>query len=383
MKRNLSKTLAIVMALALALSLAAVTAFAVDYTAIPGTTTTFNKNLVVDSTAQIPNVEFEFEIAAGDPVTASSTTLEILAGPTTATAPTIENAAFTSGMDTTAGTPTDDTDTTKKFATDEVVVDFTGVEFTKPGVYRYVITEKATTLKGVTNDADATRYLDVFVIADPDTDELTVQSYALRTDATDISLETGKYATDPDVKSSGYTNELATVDLEFSKKITGNQGDKNKQFKFTLAITDANPGLYTVELSRADVLKDDSNVAANEGVYTITVADDGTCTAYFYLADGDTVKVLDLPVGYGYTLTEDKEDYQSTEGVDNDGTDNDYTDATSGTAVDADKKTGYTNTRNGVIPTGVIITIAPFVIGILVFGAIILYMVSKRRRAEY
>ncbi len=382
MKRSISKALAIVMALALALSVAAVSAFAVDYTAIPGTSTTFNKNLVVDSTAQIPNVEFEFEIAAGTAVPASSTNLEILAGPVTASAPTVENAVFTSGMTTTNGTPTDDTETSKKFATDEVIVDFSGVEFDKPGVYRYVITEKASTIKGVTNDANATRYLDVFVVAD-ESNALSVQSYALRDTATNISLATGKYAENEDVKSSGYTNELSTVDLEFAKKITGNQGDKNKQFKFTLAITDANPGLYTVEVSRADVLKDDSNVAANEGVYTITVAADGTCTAYFYLADGDTVKVLDLPEGYGYTLTEVPEDYQSAAGVDNDGTDNDYTDATSGSAVDVDVKTGYTNDRNGIIPTGVIVTVAPFAIGLLVFGAIILYVVSKRRRAEY
>lgn len=382
MKRSISKVLAIVMALALAMSLAAVSAFAVDYTAIPGTTTSFNKNLVVDSTAQIPNVEFEFEIAAGTAVEASSTNLEILAGPVTATAPTVENAVFTSGMTTTAGTPTDDTDTSKKFATDEVIVDFSDVEFDKPGVYRYVITEKATTLKGVTNDADSTRYLDVFVVAD-ENNVLSVQSYALRNTATNISLATGKYAEDEDVKSSGYTNQLDTVDLEFSKKITGNQGDKNKQFKFTLAITDANPGLYTVEIGRADVLKDDSNVAANEGVYTITVAADGTCTAYFYLADGDTVKVLDLPEGYSYTLSENREDYQSSDGVDNDGTENDYLDPVSDSAVDADVKTGFTNTRNGIIPTGVIIAVAPFAIGLLVFGAIILSMVSRRRRAEY
>lgn len=375
MKRNTSKILAIVMAFALVMSLAAVYAFAVDYTPINGTTTAFNKNLVVDSTAQIPNVEFEFEIAAGTPVAASATTLEILAGPVTATAPTIENAVFASGATTTAGTPTDNTDATKKFATDEVIVDFTGVQFTAPGVYRYVITEKASNLSGITNDANATRYLDVFVVSENDV--LSVQSYALRTEATNIDLETGKYETDPDVKSSGYTNEMTSYDLEFSKAITGNQADKNKQFKFTLALTDVNPGTYTVELSRADVLKEGSNVTASEGVYTITVGADGTCTAYFYLADGDTVKVLDLPAGYGYTLTEDPEDYSSSENLDG------YEDATSDTDVSADVKTGYSNDRNGIIPTGVIVMIAPFAIGVLLFGAVILYIVSKRRRATY
>ncbi len=379
MKKTLSKILVFAMVLALATSLAAVSAFAFDYTAINGTTTSFNKNLVVDSTAQIPGVEFSFSIAAGDAVAASATgdTMEIIPGPMTPVAPTVENAVFTSGMSTNAGTPTDATDTAHVYATDSVVVDFTGVEFTKPGVYRYVITEQANTLKGITNDPDATRYLDVFVIYDEG--ELKVQSYALRANATNIALSTGEYATDAGVKSSGYTNTMTSYDIEFTKAISGNQGDKNKRFKFTLAITDANPGLYTVQVSSADVIGTDSNVTANEGVYTVEVPAGSTgVTAYFYLADGDTVKVLDLPEGYGYTLTEDPEDYTSTS---SDVTG--YTDATTGSNISADVNTSYTNTRSGIIPTGVIITIAPFAIGLLVFGAIIVFVVSKRRRGAY
>lgn len=389
MKRNVSKILAIVMTLALVMSFAAVSAAAVDYTATDGGETSFQKNLVVDSTAQIPNVEFEFTIEAGTPVAGGAdNALEIKAGPVTASAPTITTAAFTSGMATTAGTPADDTDTTKKFAVANVEIDLTGVTFTAPGVYRYVITEQANTLSGVTNDANAVRYLDLFVFPNEDhPEELEVTTYSLRDTATNFERVQDQdnpgqfkyqYVTNPTVKTSGYTNELETVDLEFTKAITGNQADKNKQFKFTLDVTDANPGVYTVEVSRDAVVKEDSNVTANEGVYTITVGADGTCTAYFYLADGDTVKVNDLPKGYSYSVTEDAEDYESTAAnVPS------YTDPYTGSDVQADAATSYTNDRTGIIPTGVIIMIAPFVIGLLVFGAIILYMSSKRRRAAY
>lgn len=389
MKRNVSKILAIVMTLALVMSFAAVSAAAVDYTATDGGETSFQKNLVVDSTAQIPNVEFEFTIAAGTPVAGGAdNALEIKAGPVTASAPTITTAQFTSGMATTAGTPADDTDTTKKFAVANVEIDLTGVTFTAPGVYRYVITEQANTLSGVTNDRNAVRYLDLFVFpSESDPTELEVTTYSLRDTATNFERVPDQdnpgqykyqYVTNPTVKTSGYTNELETVDLEFTKAITGNQADKNKQFKFTLNVTDANPGVYTVEVSRDAVVKEDSNVTANEGVYTITVGADGTCTAYFYLADGDTVKVNDLPKGYSYSVTEDAEDYESTAAnVPN------YTDPYTGSDVQDDAATSYTNDRTGIIPTGVIIMIAPFVIGLLVFGAIILYMSSKRRRAAY
>ena len=395
MKRNLSKTLAIVMALALALSLAAVTAFAIDGTA----TNTFQKYLVVgEDNAVLPDVTFTFTVTAPESLAVAGTadTLEIVPGPisTDPAAPTVSSAAFTSASSLQAGLPTDADHTNptsgSQYASQDVTVDFSGITFPAPGVYRYMITENATTAKGVTNDQNAVRYLDVVVIKDTtdvdedgDTEELRIDSYVMRDQAENIDRN-GDYVADPDepgAKSSSYTNTYETYDLEFSKEITGNQGDKNKQFKFTLAITGANPGQYKVELNRADVRKDDSNVAANEGVYTITVADDGTCTAYFYLADGDTVKVLDLPEGASYTVSEEPEDYDPTVAVD-DGT------AAAGSSVtqdniSADHSADFVNTREGIIPTGVIITVAPFVIGILVFGAIILYMVSKRRRAEY
>ena len=375
MKKTL-KVLAIVMTLALVMSLAAVSVFAVDYTAIPGTTMSFNKNLVVDSTAQIPNVEFEFSISPGTPVEASSTNMEILAGPTGAV---IEKAQFTSGMVTTDGTPDDDTNTSKKFATDVVTVDLTGVTFTKPGVYRYVITETASTLAGVTNDTNATRYLDVFVLyGDHDNDsntddQLYVQSYALRNEATNIDLTTGKYATDPDSKSSGYTNELETYDIEFAKTISGNQADKNKKFTFTLEITGANPGKYAIAVVGTNVITDGSGVT--DGM--ITVAADGTYTGTFALTDGESVKVLELPKGSTYTVTEAPEDYTSTAG-----TAANFTDATTG-SITKNISTGYNNDRSGITPTGVIITVAPFAIGILVFGAVMLYMISRRRRLAY
>ena len=132
-----------------------------------------------------------------------------------------------------------------------------------------------------------------------------------------------------------------------------------------------------MEIVGENVVDENSNVTANNGAYTITVGSDGTCTAIFYLTDGESVKVNDLNVGYSYTVTEDAEDYESTDGLAG------YLDATSDTDVEDDVKTGYTNTREGAIPTGVIITIAPFVIGILVLGAVMLFMVSRRRRAAY
>lgn len=379
MKRTSKILLAIVLTFALVTSFAAVASAAVTYTPINGTTYNFNKNLVVESDADVPAASFEFTIAPGTPVTGSSSALEILAGPTAANAPTVEAATFTGSETTTAGTPTDNTDTTSKFVTDSVTVDFTGVQFTKPGVYRYVISETPTTLAGFTNDPVADRYLDVFVIYN--NGALQIQGYTLRKAATNINPRTGEYETNPGDKTEGYTNTYACNDLEFTKAITGNQADMNKKFKFTLNIEDANPGTYALEITGDNVvnLEDTgSDIVADNGNYAIQVGADGTATAFFYLTNADDVKVIGLPAGYSYTLTEDAEDYDSTAA-----NVTGYTDPTSGTDVNADVKTSFTNDRNGIIPTGVIIMIAPFAIGLLVFGAIILYMTSKRRRVAY
>lgn len=386
MKRTI-KALAVLLTLALVISVAAMSAFAVtEYTAIPGTTTDFNKDLVIgDDVESIPDLVFEFKIDAGEPQAAGENQVEILAGPVlkdddnNVTAPTVETASFNSSMidNAEAGDPTDDTATNKVHITDSVTVNLAGVTFTKPGIYRYKITEQNGNIPGVTYDSNPDRYLDVFVVDDNGT--LVIQNYALRTQANSTFVfnqdeNKYEYSVDPEVKSSGYTNKFENVDLEFKKVVTGNQADKSKQFRFKLEITNAVPGNYAIEVSRQDVIQSDSNV--NEG-NTITVDEQGEYVGYFYLADGDTVKVNDLNTQYGYTLTEEAEDYQSTAGC------TDYTDDTFGTAITVDKKTGFTNAREGIIPTGVIITVAPFMIGLLLFGAVMMFMISRRRRASY
>ena len=356
MKRNINKALAILMTLALIMTLAAMSA-----SAVYGGEKSFEKEFAIPDGANMPNVEFEYTIAPGIAVpVGADNEIEIKAG---IGSPTIENAVFPSNDDDTHtkdGT-TDSEDSTKKIYVDNVVVDFSGIEFTTAGVYRYKITEKVppqiTGVPGVTYDNNTERWLDVFVF--PSEADPTVYS-------------------DPDarVKSSGYKNILDTVDLEFTKDITGNQADQSKKFVFTLKITGANPNQeYAVEITGTDVIVAGSSVTNGK----ITTDAYGEYTGTFELTKGDIVKVLDLPVGATYEVTEEAEDYES-----DDASVTGYTDPTTGTFVkDTDVKTSYTNSREGIIPTGVILTVAPFMIGLLLFGAVMMFMISRRRRATY
>ena len=107
------------------------------------------------------------------------------------------------------------------------------------------------------------------------------------------------------------------------------------------------------------------------------IGTDGTVTQKFYLQHGQEIKIQGLAKDTKYTVTENKEDYKSTvAGV------VDYTDAVDGTIASTDLKTSYLNTRDGVIPTGVIMTVAPFAAVTLLGGAGVVIMAMKKKRKD-
>ena len=372
MKRRLTSALVMLLAFALLIGTTAITASAeTTYTPIGGSTS-FVKNLVVDADANIPGITFNYTIRRDTPKEATATTIEILASPLGTQ--TIGTAVFSNAdtANTVKGLPSDPDRNSptagKKFAQKSVSITFPVGTFTKPGVYRFVINETNNNLPGVTYDSNPTRYLDVFVVAD-ENNVLSVNSYVLRDSATDIGTN-GEYVENPDVKSAGYINSLTQYDFEFSKTIAGNQGDKNKRFNFTLNITGANPGTYPVITN---------DVTGNPT--SITVGTNGTATGEYSLTNGSTVQVIGLNAGAVCTVTEDAEGYTATHSLDN-GT------AVSGDSsgdvtLNSDHSVAFTNTREGIIPTGVIMAIAPFAIGICVFGAIIIFIICKRKRRNY
>ena len=372
MKRKLSTALVMLLAFALLLGTTAITASAVTTYDPIGGSTEIVKNLVVDDDANIPNITFSYTIRRGTSQDATATTIEILESPLGGGS--IDTAVF-SNADTAStinGLPTDADPSNptagKKYAQKSVSIDFPVGTFTKPGVYRFVINETNSNLPGVTYDSNPTRYLDVFVVAN-DNNELSVNGYVLRDAATDIGTN-GEYVEDPDVKSSGYTNSLTQYDFDFSKTISGNQGDKNKRFSFTLTITGANPGTYPIIAN---------NVTDNPT--SITVGASGTATGEYSLTNGSTVKVVGLNAGAVCTVTENPDDYTATHKLDT-GEENSGADSGAVT-LNSDHSVAFTNTRNGIIPTGIIMTIAPFAIGICVFGAVFIFIICRKKRRRY
>lgn len=372
---------------------------------IEGTkTTTFDKYLVMDAQAEVPNATFTYAVTAGaaKAYDVNGKKFEVLAGVDAdkvtmagvGTGATVNQIVYKQG-DSTAQDENayvkDYDKATEKYAKKTATLDFSACAFTEPGVYRYVITESGTN-QGITNDADLTRIVDVYVndVSTGAEKKLTIAGYVLHSnedDSPDVEMgenagSTGAYT---NMKSQGFTNSYDTSDLTFRKEVSGNQASHDKYFEFTVAITNAVPStVYQVDLVGADATSK-SNAATIEAnsektnPTSLTVGEDGTVTQKFYLQHGQEIKIQGLAKETNYAVTENKEDYKSTPaGVTG------YTDEVGGTIVSTDLKTSYLNTRDGVIPTGVIMTVAPFAAVTLLggFGVATIAMKKKKKHED-
>lgn len=201
---NLKETvMSMVVAAAMMLTVVPVGAARTNYGAtIGGTkTTTFDKFLVMDSQANVPNAAFSYAVTAGTAKAydVQGKKFQVLAGVDAdkvtmagvGTGAVAGQIVFTQGDGSdTHGTTKDayvkDLAASKKYVLKTATLDFSKVQFTEPGIYRYVVTESGTS-QGITNDADLTRIVDVYV-NDATTDEgkaLTIAGYVLHSSEND------------------------------------------------------------------------------------------------------------------------------------------------------------------------------------------------------
>ena len=407
-KKTIAKTGATMLTMAMLLNGTTVFAAGTGYgTTIEGTkTTTFDKFLVMDSQANVPNATFTYTVTAGAAKTydVAGKKFQVLAGVDankitmagvggTAGAVAVENTiVFRQGdgsdtHDTTKDTYVKGLAVGKKYAVQTATLDLSAVQFTEPGVYRYIITESDTNQQAITYDADLTRVLDVYVDDATGTDgvkKLKIAGYVLHASEDEITSgeNFGTTATDPTGKSQGFTNEYDTSDLTFKKEVAGNQASRDKYFKFTVNITDAVAGtVYDVDTTNADGTSKTNAATITENaekvnVTSMTVGADGTIRQDFYLQHGQEIKIQGIAKDTKYNVTENEEDYKSeAKAVTG------YADEVSGTIASRDLKTSYKNTRSGVIPTGVIMTVAPFA-AVTLLGAVGMVTIKMRKKED-
>ena len=410
-------------------------------TPVRGGETGFDKYLVMDEGANVPNVTFEYTFSSGEEQSFDSQgrTFAVNAGPTPekivfsgeGISDKVKNdckfeISFSSADSTKTYEQKETTDYVKnldpgeKYAKKTAALDFSSVGFDEPGIYRYIITETQGSSQGITYDEDNTRVLDVYVVDNTDNGDLTklkVSGYILHSSPSSITINDTQYGSDGEVisgataqepaaessdyKSQGFTNEYRSYDLTFRKAVSGNQASRDKYFRFDLEITGAVPGtVYSVSYS------DDNNENTTDGNADISISKnpnsatkvipedivqpdsvradaDGRAEQTFYLQHGQYITVRGLSEGTGYSVRDGKEDYSPSYTTSDlkDIADSKADVAENSYGIDQDVDISFINTRNGVIPTGVIFAVIPLcVLGIALVGGIVILAVRNRKR---
>lgn len=361
------------------------------YEPVKGTNTTFDTTIYMRDTAKVPNITFHYGVTAGAPQAASVGNLAVLAGDDKVTStglPTIADITFAAGD---AKTATDGT-AIKKTGT----VDFSGVTYKEPGVYRYVVKETGEA-QGVTHEdnakpthkaEDRTKALDVYV-TDDGTGKLVVSGYVMHDNETDKAAQLDE-TKELDDKDTNFEHLLTTSDVVLSKKVTGNQGSRDEYFKFTVNIKGADKGTqYIVNLANADATttKNGVNTETHVNPALLTAGEDGTLTQEFWIQNGQSIKIQGLGGSTGYTVTEAENAYKTNIALTGD-TKNGEADiaavdgkVVTDAAVSEDTTVAYTNDKSGAVPTGLIMSIGgPAAIALL--GGVGLVTINARKKKE-
>lgn len=323
LKKTIRRLGALAMVLAMAVSVFAVNASAAE-TVNEKQDVTITKNISADDNVRVPEATYTFTIAAGDPDSARN----IYAGEMNAISQAVNNIVFTEGGERTGST----------------TFKVTAAGFTKPGIYRYTVTETASPLPdGMTLASPKTMLVYVEQVNGVNSIAAVIVDGADEGSKTDFS----------------FTNDYATNNMTVKKVITGNQANLSGEWEFEI----------TVQGQAGEKFATSKDVVLESGVPTkVKLGHNQTITIYG-LSASDTYTVKEVEANTdGYVTT-----------INGAATENGET---SGNAATADVSIEYKNEKNIATPGGVIMTIAPYALMVVLAGAFAVVFLTRRNRAE-
>ena len=353
---------AAMMAGAMMVTMMGMTAFAEDGSSVENNVVTFGKTLDMTEAvgASVPDVTFTYNITAGP---SDETASPMIKAGIEAEKVVISGAEFSH-----------ENNVDKGVATAKVKVDFSGVTFRVPGVYRYVITEEeladSVSVKAdITNDENTERFLDVYVVNGEN--GLEIANCVLLTEAVRPDPD-GKYNTE---KSAGYVNKYKTYELSLTKEVTGDMADMSEEFDFTVEFTGPANATFTYA------------IGDETGTQTVTLDDQGKATLKDVVKLNNTTGsfiVKGLPSNVTYKITENinaNEGYTTSYAIDG-------KDAISGTEFantetmgKQDHEVKFTNSRVAITPTGIILNIMPYVL-MVALAAVLGFLFLRRKKHD-
>lgn len=433
--KNIKKIAALILALAMVFALTA-TAFAADDTytgsgntnaTITGTEIPLTKGIVFfnanGSTVYEPTITFTYTVAPAS-IAADGTDATV-----TDDTPLVGNVYPGPSDGVTGTTIAFSANNTAAAAADGAEIEHSGnltfdaSKFTRPGIYRYIITEtcsptlESVGMKARTNDYDATRYLDVYVRNGASGFEMygavifkTTETNPGDEGKDDITTTTEKTtgfepAKDPTDPNYSYENDNTvdkyyTYDFTVKKTVSGSLADKNWEFPFYVTVSNSISGAkftYT-----ADGSETFTGATESSGVVTLTAANfsigSDAATSNLNLKHNDTITLVGLPSNQTTKLAVVIKEFNNTydKYTPTASATNGTLTMTSGaamTAVSGSDATGsfeivtndvaaqilaIDNNLTEISPTGYVVRIAPY--AIMLGLGIALLMITRRRK---
>lgn len=237
----------------------------------------------------------------------------------------------------------------------------------KIGVYTYEIKETAGATAGVVYDSTVI----TMVITAVTNENGSLEKYVAFYKGTDGKSGTGGSldAFTNTYKAAGGSDEDSGVNVK--KVVTGNQGDKAKKFAITITFTA--PENMTV--------KGDITYAVDGVPYTISAGEGwtGSKTATVEIAHNTTVHFINVPYGVSYTVTE--ADYTRANGG-YDAPVYTYTNTTKVVAANTELVT-VTNNKEVPIPGGVSMDSLPYILMLVVVGAAVVVIATRKKGEQF
>lgn len=335
-KGTLKRFAAALMTCAMMVGLFGTSVMAEDATPVESVTLT--KTVKAEEDVLMPNAEFTFAIANGTAVAKDVIYAGVEGGVT-----------FADADDTVSFAPGDDN-------TESLSLVFNAEVFSKPGVYRYEVTETTGSYDGMTYST-VTYYVDLYVVNGAN--EFVVDDVVVTNTVTGKKTEV-----------LAFENTYATNNLTLKKVIAGNQADMKEKYNFTVTINGADGEKYATSY-----MNDGEKVILQTGVpYTFTLGHNEEFVIYGLSGtDNYTIVEDNAHLADGYTTTVEGDTF-------NEVAEGENTLKVSGTTT-ADKAITYTNTKEVATPTGVILTFAPYIAMIVLAAAA--FVIMRRRRVEF
>lgn len=311
---------------------------------------TIASKLTMDENAMVPNVMFNYSIAPASKNELTSTGgMPVTAGVDGAVSLSPDFVKYSDGKwnhENADGTTT---------ITAQLSAVLDASEFKAPGIYRYKITQQKPVLDGL-DVRNGPLFLDVYV-------ENNDTGYVVK--GCTLSAEAG-----PGKKTDGFVNDYATHKLTIKKIVAGNQGDKNKDFQFTVSLSGATGETYKYVKVKKDGTSTPGNVANSGSTVSVNLRD-GDYIIFYGLSSKDT-----------YAVTEGdykKEGYETSYKIGETGNETKSNTISAKGIGDSDTTVTFTNTKEATVPTDVIRTVVPYA-AIVAFAAVMGVVFFRPRR---